>query len=147
VILVAPGIRERDRLLSLEDALFRVADHEAPHIANAARHAAAMMRNFDFFGAPLAGIVLHAPGPWPGQCSKRGYVSVRFDAGPDRTGARRARGSRWRVRDVVRTELNIPPELMIIRGLAVAYTDPYFLANKLHFGHDPVAKHVVLLDH
>ena len=26
-------------------------------IADAARHAAAVMRNFDFFGAPLAGIV------------------------------------------------------------------------------------------
>ncbi len=70
----------RDRL---KDALFRVADHEAPHIpslpkafehyhyelgatvygsmgipiADTARHAAAVMRNFDFFGAPLAAIV------------------------------------------------------------------------------------------
>jgi nitroreductase len=70
----------RDRL---KDALFRVADHEAPHIpalpkafehyryelgaavygsmgitiADTARHAAAVMRNFEFFGAPLAGIV------------------------------------------------------------------------------------------
>ena len=69
----------RDRL---RDAL-KVADHEAPHIpalpkafehyryelgaevygamgipiADTARHAAAVMRNFDFFGAPLAGIV------------------------------------------------------------------------------------------
>jgi nitroreductase len=67
----------------LKDALFRVADHEAPHIpalpkafehyryelgaevygsmgitiADTARHAAAVMRNFDFFGAPFAGIV------------------------------------------------------------------------------------------
>jgi len=70
----------RDRL---KDALFRVADPAAPDIpalpkafehyryelgaqvygsmgitiADAARHAAAVMRNFDFFGAPLAGIV------------------------------------------------------------------------------------------
>jgi hypothetical protein len=67
----------------LKDALSRVADHEAPRIptlpkafehyryelgaevygsmgitiADTARHAAAVMRNFDFFGAPLAGIV------------------------------------------------------------------------------------------
>jgi len=67
----------------LKDALFRVADHEAPHIprlptafehyryelgaqvygamgipfADTARHAAAVMRNFNFFGAPLAGSV------------------------------------------------------------------------------------------
>jgi nitroreductase len=63
----------------LKDALFKVADHQAPHIpallkafehyryqlaaeiygsmgipiADTARHAAAVMRNFDFFGAPL----------------------------------------------------------------------------------------------
>ena len=63
--------------------LFSVADHEAPHIpalpkafehyryelgaevygsmgitiADTARHAAAVMRNFDFFGAPMAAIV------------------------------------------------------------------------------------------
>jgi nitroreductase len=67
----------------LKDALFKVADHEAPHIpalpkafehyryepgaevygsmgipiVDAARHAAAVMRNFDFFGAPLVSIV------------------------------------------------------------------------------------------
>ena len=69
----------RDRL---KDALFSVADQEAPNIpalpkafehygyelgaavygsmgitvADTARHVAAVMRNFDFFGAPLAGI-------------------------------------------------------------------------------------------
>src|SRR5262249_54430207 len=78
----------RDRL---KQALFSVADHEAPHIpalpkafehyryelgaevygsmgitiADTARHAAAVMRNFDFFGAPLAGTVSQHPGPWP----------------------------------------------------------------------------------
>jgi nitroreductase len=67
----------------LKEALFKVADHEAPHIpalpkafehyryelgaevygsmgiliADTARHAAAVMRNFDFSGAPLAGFV------------------------------------------------------------------------------------------
>jgi nitroreductase len=48
--------------------------------------------------------------------------------------------------DVVRTELNIPPELTIICGLAVSYSVPDFPANKLHIGRDPVAKHVVFLD-
>jgi nitroreductase len=70
----------------LKDALFRVADHEAPDIpplpkafehyryelgaevygsmgitiADTARHAAAVMRNFDFFGAPLAALTMVA---------------------------------------------------------------------------------------
>ena len=44
--------------------------------------------------------------------------------------------------DVVRAELNIPPELMIICGLAVGYPDHDFPTNKLHIGRDPVTKHV-----
>jgi hypothetical protein len=31
--------------------------------------------------------------------------------------------------------------------LAVGYTDPDFPANKLRIGRDPVARHVVFLDH
>ncbi len=48
--------------------------------------------------------------------------------------------------EVVRAELNIPPELTIICGLAVGYPDPDFPTNKLHIGRDPVAKHVSFLD-
>jgi hypothetical protein len=48
--------------------------------------------------------------------------------------------------DVVRTQLNIQPELTIICGLAVGYSDPDFPANKLHVGRDAVEKHVVFLD-
>ena len=48
--------------------------------------------------------------------------------------------------DVVRCELNIPPELTIICGFAVGYSDSDFPTNKLHIGRDPVAKHVVFLD-
>jgi hypothetical protein len=48
--------------------------------------------------------------------------------------------------DVVRTEMSILPELTIICGLAVGYSDPDFPANKLPIGRDPVAKHVVFLD-
>jgi hypothetical protein len=38
------------------------------------------------------------------------------------------------------------PALTIICGLAVAYPDPDFPANKLRIERDPVAKHVVFLD-
>ena len=48
--------------------------------------------------------------------------------------------------DVVRAELKIPPELTIICGLAVGYTDLDFPANKLHIGRDPFEKCVVFLD-
>jgi hypothetical protein len=67
--------RERRCLTSIGPSSSAVDDHEAPHIPalpkafehyryelgaavyGTARHAAAVMRNFDFFGAPLAGIV------------------------------------------------------------------------------------------
>jgi len=39
--------------------------------------------------------------------------------------------------DVVRNELKIPPELTIICGLAVGYSDPDFAANRLRIGRDP----------
>ena len=112
LVFVSGDARER-----LKQALFSVADHEAPHIpalpkafehyryelgaevygsmgitiADTARHAAAVMRNFDFFGAPLAGIVtMHRD---LGPAEECGYVSADPDAGSDRTGAGHLRGS------------------------------------------------------
>ena len=49
--------------------------------------------------------------------------------------------------DVVRTQLNIPPELAIICGLAVGYPDPDFPTNKLNSGREAGEKSVVFLDH
>lgn len=48
--------------------------------------------------------------------------------------------------DVVREQLNIPPELNILCGLAIGYSDPDFPANNLHIGRDPVGRHAVFLD-
>ena len=165
VMFVSGAARDR-----LKDALFSVADHEAPHIptlpkafehyrfelgaqvygsmgitsADTARPAAAVMRNFEFFGAPLAGIVcMHRPG----RRRERRHIFADADAGPDRTGL----GTCVEVSvagypDVVRAELKIPSELTIICALAVGYTDPDFPTNKLRIGRDPVAKNVVFLD-
>src|SRR6516225_785220 len=97
----------RDRL---KEALYKVADHEAPHIpglpkafehyryelgaevygsmgitnAGTGGHAAAVTRNFDFFGAPLAGIAFMQTRPWPGRRRERWHVFADFDAGSDR---------------------------------------------------------------
>jgi nitroreductase len=160
----------RDRL---KDALFRVADHEAPHIpglpkafehyhyelgaevygsmgitvADTVRQAAAVMRNFDFFGASLAGIVCMHRDLGPADAVNVGmYLQTLMLALTARGLGTCVEVSVAGYPDVVRTELNIPPELMIICGLAVGYSDPDFPANKLHIGRDPVAKHVVFLD-
>jgi nitroreductase len=157
----------------LKDALFRVADHEAPHIpalpkafehyryelgaevygsmgitiADTARHAAAVMRNFDFFGAPFAGIVCMHRDFGPADAVRVGmYLQTLMLALTARGLGTCVEVSVAGYPDVVRTELEIPPELTIICGLAVGYSDPDFPANKLHIGRDPVAKHVVFLD-
>ncbi|MDZ8025329.1 MAG: hypothetical protein RMX35_26945 [Nostoc sp. DcaGUA01] len=48
--------------------------------------------------------------------------------------------------EVIRSELNIPPELSILCRLAVGYTDPDFTVNHLHINRNPVEKNVSFLD-
>jgi nitroreductase len=168
LVFVSGAARDR-----LKAALFRVADHEAPHIpalpkafehyryelgaevygsmgitiADTARHAAAVMRNFDFFGAPLAGIVCMHRDLGPADAVSVGmYLQTLMLALTARGLGTCVEVSVAGYPDVVRAELNIPPELTIICGLAVGYSDPDFPANKLHIGRDLVAKHVAFLD-
>jgi nitroreductase len=168
VMFVSGGARER-----LKNALFRVADHEAPHIpalpkafehyrfelgaqvygsmgitiADTARHAAAVMRNFDFFGAPLAGIVCMHRELGPADAVSVGmYLQTLLLALTARGLGTCVEVSVAGYPDAVRTELKIPPELTIICGLAVGYTDPDFPANELRIGRDPVEKNVLFLD-
>ena len=156
----------RDRL---KEALYKVADHEAPHIpalpkafehyryelgaevygsmgipiADTARHAAAVMRNFDFFGAPLAGIVCMHRDLGPADALSVGmYLQTLMLVLTARGLGTCVEVSVAGYPDIVRAELNIPPEFTIICGLTVGYPDPDFPANKLHIGRDPVAKHV-----
>lgn len=160
----------RDRL---KDALFKVADREAPHIpalpkafehyryelgaevygsmgipiADTARHAAAVMRNFDFFGAPLVGIVGMHRDLGPADALSVGmYLQTLILALTARGLGTCVEVSVAGYPDIVRNELKIAPELTIICALAVGYPDPDFPTNKLRIGRDPVAKHVVFLD-
>ena len=115
-------------------------------IADTARHAAAVMRNFDFFGAPLAVIVSMHRDLGPADAVSVGmYLQTLMLALTARGLGTCVEVSVAGYPDVVRTELSIPPELTIICGLAVG-SDPDFPANKLHIGRDPVEKHVVFLD-
>jgi nitroreductase len=112
-------------------------------IADTARHAAAVMRNFDFFGAPLAGIVCMHRDLGPADALSVGmYLQTLMLVLTARGLGTCVEVSVAGYPDVVRAELNISPELTIICGLAVGYPDPDFPTNKLHIGRDPVAKHV-----
>jgi nitroreductase len=168
LVFVSGAARDR-----LKNALFGVADYEAPHIpalptvfehyryelgaavyrsmgipiADTARHAAAVMRNYDFFGAPLAGIVCMHRDLGPADALSVGmYLQTLLLALTARGLGTCVEVSVAGYPDVVRTELKIPPELTIICGLAVGYSDPEFPANKLRIGRDPVANHVKFLE-
>ena len=150
-----------------------MADHEAPHIpalpkafehyrfelgaevygamgipiADTARRAAAVMRNFDFFGAPLAGIVSMHRDLGPADALSVGmYLQTLILVLTGHGLGTCVEVSVAGYPDVVRTELNIAPEFTIMCGLAIGYPDPEFSANKLRIGRDPVEKHVVFLD-
>jgi nitroreductase len=107
----------------------------------------AVLRNWEFFRAPLAGIV----------CMHR-------DLGPvDALGvgmflqtlllALTARGLGTCVQvsiagypEIVRDQLEIATEFRILCGLAIGYPDPDFPANNLHIGRNPIEHNFVFLD-
>jgi nitroreductase len=112
-----------------------------------AARAAAVLRNFELFGAPLVG-----------------FVCMHRDLGlPDALGVGMflqtlvlvltARGVGTCVQialagypEIVHAVLGIPAELSILCGLSVGYPDPEFPANRLRIGRDPVENNVVFLD-
>ena len=108
-------------------------------IADTARHAAAVMRNFDFFGAPLAGIVCMHRDLGPADAVSVGMYLQTLMLAPTARGL----GTCVEVSvagypEIARAQLAIPAELSILCGLAVGYPDPDFPANLLHMRRSPV---------
>jgi len=108
----------------------------------------AVLRNWEFFRAPLGGIV----------CMHRDMHHV------DSLGvgmflqtfllALTARGLGTCVQvsiagypEIVRERLDIPEEYVILCGLAIGYPDPTFPANSLHIGRNPIEHNVVFHDY
>jgi nitroreductase len=107
----------------------------------------AVLRNWEFFGAPLAGI-----------------VCIHRDLGPrDSLGVGMflqtllltltARGLGTCVQvsiagypEIVHKQLDIPEEYTILCGLAVGYADPDFPANQIRTPRNPIDEKVVFLD-
>jgi nitroreductase len=110
-------------------------------------HRAAELRNWEFFRAPLAGIVCMHKDLGPADALSVGMCLQTFLLALTSRGL----GSCVEVSitgypDVVRSQLDIPAELSILCGVAVGYPDPDFAANKLRVARDPFAKNVVFLD-
>ncbi len=110
-------------------------------------HDAAVLRNWEFFRAPLAGVVCMHSALGPADALGVGMFLQTLLL------ALIARGINSSVEvsiagypEVVRQQLNIPAELSILCGVAVGYEDPDFAANRLHAHRNPIEKNIVFLD-
>ena len=107
----------------------------------------AQLRNWEFFRAPVAGVV----------CMHREFGNV------DAVGVgmflqtlllaltERGIGSCVQVSialypDVLREQLDIPEELTVLCGMSIGYADPSFAANHVDVPRNPVSDNVVFLD-
>jgi nitroreductase len=116
-------------------------------LEDTAKHAAAVLRNWQFFGAPLVGIVcMHRD---LGQADALGvgmYLQTLLLALTERGLGTCVEVSVAGYPQTVRAQLAIRAELSILCGLAVGYPDPDFPANRLHINRKSIEKNVVFLD-
>jgi nitroreductase len=116
-------------------------------LEDTAKHAAAVLRNWEFFGAPLVGIVCMHRDLGPADALSVGmYLQTLLLALTERGLGTCVEASITGYPEIVRAQLAIPAELSILCGLVVGYPDPDFPANLLHISRRSVEKNVVFLD-
>jgi nitroreductase len=116
-------------------------------ITDTAGHMAAVLRNWEFFRAPLAGIVCMHRDLGPADAVSVGmFLQTLLLALTERGLGTCVEVSVTGYPEIIRAQLSIPAELSILCGLAVGYPDPEFPANRLHIARAPVKENVVFLD-
>jgi nitroreductase len=109
--------------------------------------AKAVLRNWEFFRAPVGGIVcMHSDLGLVDSMGVGMFLQTLLLALTARGLGSCVQVSIAGYPEVVRSELDIPPELTILCGLAIGYPDPDFGANDVEVGRDDVDKHVVFVD-
>ncbi|MHC5936115.1 nitroreductase [Nostoc sp.] len=104
----------------------------------------AVLRNYEFFGAPLVGIVcMHQTLGVADALSVGMYLQTLVLSLTARGIGTCVEVSLAAYPEIIRSELNISPELSILCGLAVGYADPDFPANHLHISREAVEKNVL----
>jgi nitroreductase len=112
-----------------------------------AGHDAAVLRNWEFFRAPLAGIVCMHRDLGPADALSVGmFLQTLLLALTARGLGTCVEVSVAGYPEIVRGQLAIPEELTILCGLAIGYADPDFPANRLHVKREPIEKNVAFLD-
>lgn len=104
----------------------------------------AQLRNWEFFRAPVAGVVcVHRDLGAVDSMSAGMFLQTLMLALVERGLGSCAQVSIAHFADVVREQLEIPDEMTVLCGLAIGYPDDDFAANHLHTPRNPVAANVV----
>ena len=110
-------------------------------------HDAAVLRNWEFFRAPLVAVIcMHRELSLPDALSVGMFLQTLLLAFTERGLGSCCEVSIAGYPEIVRAQLAIPAELSILCGLAVGHPDPDFAGNKLLVTRDPISKNVVFLD-
>jgi nitroreductase len=161
---------DRDRL---KEALLAVAREQAPNVPSLPEHfahfrkelgaqvygvgmgiasddkegrRAAVLRNWEFFGAPVVGIVCIDKELGPADVLGVGmYLQTLVLALTARGLGACVQVALAGYPEVIYRELAVPPELSILCGMSVGYPDPDFRGNKLKIGRNPIEENVVIL--
>jgi nitroreductase len=116
-------------------------------ITDKAGHSAAVLRNWEFFRAPLAGIVCMHRDLGPADAVGVGmFLQTLLLVLTEHGLGSCVEVSVTGYPELVRAQLSIPAELSILCGLAIGYPDPEFPANRLHTAREPIEEHVVFLE-
>lgn len=114
----------------------------ARHDAEARR--LAQLRNWEFFRAPVAGVVcMHRDLGLVDSLGVGMFLQTLLLALTERGLGSCVQVSIAHFPDVLHDHLDIPDDLRVLCGLAVGYPDPQFPANNLHVPRNPVDHNVV----
>ena len=107
----------------------------------------AVLRNWEFFRAPLAGIVcMHRDLHYVDSLGVGMFLQTFLLALTARGLGTCVQVSIAGYPEIVREQLNIPQEYAILSGLAIGYPDPTFRANNLRTERNPIDHNVVFHD-
>jgi nitroreductase len=106
----------------------------------------AQLRNWDFFNAPVAGIVcMHRDLGLPDAIGVGMFLQTLLLALTERGLDSCVQVSTALYPDVVREQLDIPDGFTVLCGICIGYADPAFPANSIETPRNPVTDNVVFL--
>lgn len=107
----------------------------------------AQLRNWEFFRAPVAGVVcMHRDLGLVDSLGVGMFLQTLVLALTEHGLGTCVQVSIAHYPDVLHDQLDIPDDLRVLCGLAVGYADPDFAANQLRVPRNPVEKNVVFLE-